>query len=285
MEKCTVCESSCNYTDQNCGACNSHDDISHDFISVSEEAGFKESYFSVLAKLEDYSFWFRARNRLIIWALGDYCSKLSTFLEIGCGTGYVLSGIAKAYPNVNLEGSELFEEGLKYARDRLPSINLMQMDARKIPFISKFNSIGAFDVLEHIEEDTAVLTQIHKALKPQGLAIFTVPQHTWLWSPADDYACHVRRYFRNELEFKLKKTGFEILRSTSFVSCLLPVMLASRISQKFISKKHYDPLSEFRIPSWLNFIFEMVLNAEIKLIKCGVNFPLGGSRLIVAKKI
>jgi len=37
--------------------------------------------------------------------------------------------------------------------------------------------VGAFDVLEHIKEDEIALGQIHKALRPSGVMLLTVPQH------------------------------------------------------------------------------------------------------------
>ena len=175
---------------------------------ATEGSGFKSSHFETLANIEAKNFWFRVRNRIIIWSLGRYCPNFKSFLEIGCGTGFVLSGIAKAYPDARLHGSELFIKGLSFAARRLPLAKLMQMDARQIPFVDEFDSIGAFDVLEHIEEDTDVLRQIHKALKPKGLVLITVPQHQWLWSPVDDNACHVRRYSAKDLHAKLKATGF-----------------------------------------------------------------------------
>lgn len=289
MKHCLTCKTTYPSIEDTCLACGFTPEIVDGFPAyassfVQEGLGFKSSYFSELSKLEELNFWFRARNRLIIWALGYYCPDFHSFLEIGCGTGFVLSGITKVYPNAYLQGSELFIKGLDFAANRLPSVNLMQMDARHIPFVSEFDSVGAFDVLEHIEEDRQVLSQIHKALNPGGILILTVPQHNWLWSPVDDYACHVRRYSARELHDKLKDTGFEILRSSSFVTSLLPAMLISRFIQK-LKAKDSNPSAGLNISSWLNWIFEKILNAEIHLIRCGINYPLGGSRLVVARKL
>ncbi len=159
----------------------------------------------------------------------------------------------------------------------------MQMDARRIPFLEEFDCIGAFDVLEHIDEDVEVLHQIHRALKPQGIIILTVPQHEWLWSSVDDYACHVRRYSDKELHAKLNEAKFKVLRSTSFVSALLPVMLFSRMIQKK-STNQVSPKAGLKIHPWINFMFEKILNLENSFIKLGLNFPLGGSRLVIARK-
>lgn len=247
--------------------------------------GFKAAFFSELAHLEAKHFWFRARNNLIIWALGKYSAGFRSFLEIGCGTGFVLSGIANAYPETKLQGSEIFTAGLDFASERQPVIDFMQMDARNIPFVEEFDAIGAFDVLEHIVEDGQVLSQMHNALKPGGVAILTVPQHAWLWSPVDDHACHVRRYSSKDIHFKVSTAGFEILRSTSFVSSLLPAMFVSRMLQKRRSRESTDATAELKISTWLNYLFEKMLKAEIGLIRGGVNLPIGGSRLIVAKKL
>ncbi|AOW15450.1 methyltransferase [Hydrogenophaga crassostreae] len=245
--------------------------------------GFKAEYFDELARLESANFWFRARNELILWALRAYMPSVQSFLEVGCGTGFVLSGIAKAHPKIALSGSEIFLDGLSHAKVRVPTAHFMQMDARQVPFRDEFDAIGAFDVLEHIEEDEAVLAQLHCALKPDGVLLLTVPQHPWLWSASDTHACHVRRYTARELNDKLVAAGFQIERSTSFVSLLLPAILFSRRA-KPAAGKEYDPTAELRLPRMLNSFLLQVMLFEKKLISLGVNFPLGGSRLIVARK-
>lgn len=246
--------------------------------------GFKPHYFKELAALESENFWFRARNKLILWALHRYYPELKSFLEIGCGTGFVISEISKQFPEVKLYGSEYLEEGLVHARQRVSNVELTQMDARHIPFKSELDAIGAFDVLEHIEEDEAVLQQIYKALTPGGVVFITVPQHRWLWSAVDEYACHVRRYSANELRKKVCHTGFEIIRSTSFISTLLPAMYLSRMLQRNKKNVSMDAMAELRINPILNKIFEWFLHLELVLIRMGISLPVGGSRLLVARK-
>ncbi|HRL26766.1 MAG TPA: methyltransferase domain-containing protein [Alcaligenes sp.] len=245
--------------------------------------GFKPEYFATLAQLEATNFWFRARNELIIWALRTYQPQAESLLEVGCGTGFVLSGIAATCPEIHLQGSEIFIDGLAQAAARLPDAQFMQMDARQIPYVDEFDAIGAFDVLEHIEEDEKVLAQLHRALKPGGILLLTVPQHPWLWSATDDYACHVRRYTNDELTRKLLAQDFTIERNTSFVSVLLPAMLLSR-RKKTDSTAEHDMLAELRLPKLINESLYTAMRAEQALIKCGVNLPLGGSRLAVARK-
>ncbi len=287
MRKCLACNAVYTSLIPVCLNCTWAPDKINNFTAYShalamENDSFKASHFETLAQLEANNFWFQARNKLIIWALSEYCPDFESFLEIGCGTGFVLSGIAEKFPGKQFSGSELLVEGLSFAVARqVNPMEFMQMDARQIPFSREFDCIGAFDVLEHIKEDSEVLLQINEALKPKGLLLLTVPQHQWLWSQADVRACHVRRYDSKSLHKKLEQANFEIIRSTSFVFSLLPFMLISRILQKKSQSK--DPYKELNLPATINFSFKKILNTEIRLIRKGINFPIGGSRLVIAR--
>jgi SAM-dependent methyltransferase len=244
--------------------------------------GFKPEYFTDLAALEAGNFWFRARNALIVWALRKYFPGMGSLMEVGCGTGFVLSGIATAFPAAALSGSEVFSEGLGFAAARVKGARFMQMDGRRIPFEDEFDVIGAFDVIEHIREDEEVLASMHRALLPGGGLILTVPQHPRLWSASDEYACHVRRYTASEIHGKVLAAGFDIVRSTSFVSLLLPAMLASR--RRGQKGREFDPVDEFRIGPGANRALEAVMGIELAMIRLGISLPAGGSRLVVARR-
>lgn len=245
--------------------------------------GFPAAGFEDLIELESANFWFRSRNKLINWALQKWFPEARSLLEIGCGTGFVLSGIEREFPDLALSGSEIHIAGLRHAASRLNRAELFQMDAREIPFADEFDVIGCFDVLEHITEDSDVLLQIFKAIRPGGGILITVPQHPFLWGPDDEYAEHVRRYTSTDLIRKLASARFRLAHITSFVSLLLPFMIASRSWRKLSGAK-YDPTAEFRIAPALNWSFERMLDCERGLIAAGIRFPLGGSLLAVAVK-
>lgn len=258
---------------------------------IDSATGYDPKLFDDLVRFEESNFWFVNRARLIEALLRKYFPKAREFLEIGCGTGSVLLALRKALPEINLTGSEQYPRGLVFARQRLgESATLVQMDARLIPAREEFDIIGAFDVIEHIREDEDVLAEIRVALKPGGGTIIAVPQHPWLWSPADDAALHQRRYARGELEAKLERAGLRVLYSTSFNALLLPLMMASRTIMNFRAWRGTEPdamadvMAEFNIAPSLNRVLSSLLRFEVGLTFAGIRWPLGGSRFVIAQR-
>ena len=245
------------------------------------ESPFPQSAFEYLAAAETKHWWFRARNRAIVWILRSRVRGIKSFLEVGCGTGFVISGIAKAFPALLLEASEYFEDGLVFARQRLPQCRFRQLDATEMTEENAYDCIGSFDVIEHIDADERVLSNFNRALHPGGFLLLTVPQHPWLWSAADDYAHHVRRYTAKELRRKVLYAGFRIEYCTSFVSLLLPLMALQRLSSR---NQSYNPDDEFKISPLLNAALYLVMQLELVLLRLGLRIPAGGSLLLLARK-
>jgi ubiquinone/menaquinone biosynthesis C-methylase UbiE len=288
MKLCLNCGTSYGNTDWQCPACAAVPQRRSGFKCFAPDAmgdgrGFDPVFFKELANLESGNFWFRGRNRLIVWALKHWFPKATSLLEVGCGTGFVLSGIAKALPDMTLVGSELYFEGLAIAAEKVPTATFLQMDATLIPFDREFDVVGAFDMLEHIERDDLVLEQLYRATVPGGGIMITVPQHPSLWSKVDEYAKHVRRYRGADLEKKVSQAGFRVVMVTSFVSVLLPFMYLSRLNARAKSAS-FDPLSELRLPRLLNWGLGSALAIEEFFIRCGLRLPAGGSLLLVAVK-
>lgn len=248
---------------------------------------YSPEFFKRMYAAEEKNFWFRSRNRLIKYIVLKYKKRNQIdFLEIGCGTGFVLSGLSSV-PKIHLSGSEIFLEGLKYTKKRLPEIDLFQLDATKIPFTERFDMIGAFDVLEHISDDEKVMSEVLKALKIGGYFIISVPQHRFLWSYLDDMAFHKRRYTRGELREKLQTSGYKVEYITSFVFMLFPIMFVSRYLKKG-KKREYtmdDNMAELELSPFLNKILTLFMRFDELLIKAGIRLPFGGSLIAVARKV
>lgn len=287
MKRCPACKGRFESDDWTCPSCGYRPVVRNEIFQFAEDpasaqAGFKPEYFARLAAIEPGHFWFRARNALIQWALRKYFPNAKSLLEIGCGTGYVLAGIREKFPRVRLVGSDVFTDGLVFAKARLPDVELYQMDARSIPFEREFEVVGAFDVLEHLVEDDMALAQMFNATRPGGGLLVTVPQQRYLWSASDEHAMHQRRYSYAELRQKAETAGFQIERITSFNSLLFPLMVLSRMQQK--RDQEFQPWRELEISSALNKILENILKLERLLIEKGLSFPVGGSLLLIGRR-
>jgi SAM-dependent methyltransferase len=246
-----------------------------------------ESHLDVLSRLnrlQETSFWYRSRNRLITQLASRHFRHAQSVIEIGCGTGYVLSALRAGLPSSRLVGGDVSSRALYYAGKRaLPNVDLIQMDICAIPSVAEFDLVCAFDVLEHVEDDEATLARFHRGLRPGGGILLSVPQHPLLWSEADVFKGHKRRYRRGELDDKCRRAGFELLASTSFVTSLLPAMLLQRLGAAY--RSHYDPMAEHALPGWCGRLFEWSLDAEARAIGLGLSLPVGGSRFVAARVI
>lgn len=284
MNRCPACGRDTG--DETCVACGYRAGSIDGFVAYApalaqDSAGYDAAHFPRLAALEAGNFWFRARNRLLLRLLARHAAEDCDYLEIGCGTGFVLAAVAARFPRWRISGSEVLADGLAFASRRVPRARLFQMDARTMPFRAAFDVIGAYDVLEHIDDDARVLQEMHTALRPRGVAVLSVPQHRWLWSAQDDAAHHARRYARGELERKLLEAGFDVLWSSSFTTLLLPPMALSRLRPR---RSAHDAYAELSLPRMIDASFDLVMRIEGALLAMGLRLPVGGSRVVVARK-
>jgi SAM-dependent methyltransferase len=287
MKRCVACASRLDAEGWRCAACDFEPRNDDGILMLAPDAlddghGFDPEAFERLNETEERSFWFRGRNAIILWALDRYFAEATSLLEVGCGTGYVLRGVRDARPEMTLAGAELYPEGLRFAGKRVPEAALLQLDAIRMPFEEEWDVVCAFDVLEHIEEDEAALVGMCRAAKRGGGVLITVPQHPSLWSGADEYARHKRRYARSELVAKVERAGLQVERVTSFVSLLLPLMYLSRWRERRVGAG-FDPAREHasaqRVP-----LLERTLRLERMAIGRGIDLPAGGSLLLAARR-
>ncbi len=127
------------------------------------------------------------------------------------------------------------------------------------------------------------LGEVRQTLKPGGGLVVSVPQHPWLWSALDEFGRHRRRYGRRGALELIRSTGFEVLRVTSSVTFLLPLVAISRLRNRRM-RPDYDPFREMTVSPLLNRIFAGVMHAERAVTTHGVSMPFGSSLFIVARR-
>lgn len=286
MKRCLACEATFQTPGWTCPSCG-HEPARIDGFTAFAPAlaagdqGYPAGRHATLEHLEARTFWFRSRNRLIADLASRYFGDARNVMEIGCGTGFVLGALRRALPTARLTGSEIDTQGLAIARGRAgDAVELIQADALRLPYTAEFDLVCAFDVLEHIVDDQGALSELHRALVPGGGALLAVPQHPFLWSGADAFSHHQRRYRRGELERKCRAVGFDVLYSTSFVTCLLPLMMAQRLLWQ---RKGQGAIGD-AMPSAIDRTLEAGTELDRLLIKIGIRLPAGGSRFVVLRR-
>jgi 2-polyprenyl-3-methyl-5-hydroxy-6-metoxy-1,4-benzoquinol methylase len=125
-------------------------------------------------------------------------------LEVGCGEG---RGINWLMPKVTSYS----------AIDKIePVINLLQKKypqgkfvSGNIPPLSVFesNSLVSFQVIEHVKDDLLFLKEIHRVLKPGGIALLTTPNRPLSLSRNP---WHIREYTAKELTDLAKQFFAEV---------------------------------------------------------------------------
>jgi 2-polyprenyl-3-methyl-5-hydroxy-6-metoxy-1,4-benzoquinol methylase len=235
-----------------------------------------------LAEAETRHFWFVARKQLIAETVQRHFPSAGSMLDVGCGTGGVADFVRAARPSMTVAGGDVLINGLKIAKRLRPAVEFVQFDIRDLPYDSEFDVLGAFDVIEHLDDDAGVLAQMRQATKPGGGVVITVPQHQWLWSPIDEFSRHRRRYSRQLLISTLEKAGFRVEFVTSFMTFLLPALILSRLNRQ--PAETLDPNRELRVAPAVNAVMGRICGLERAAIRAGVSFPAGGSLLAVGRR-
>ena len=126
-----------------------------------------------------------------------------------------------------------------------------------------YDLIGAFDVIEHIDDDSAAIASIAAKLKPGGTFVITVPAHQWMWSAHDVVNHHKRRYSRKSLRALISGSPLKLKRLGYFNSLLFPLAVAERAASKLRGRESADVKLP---PALLNMALEKVFAAERYLV-------------------
>src|SRR5262245_45400256 len=95
-----------------------------------------QPHFEELVRAERTHFWFKHRNRVLASVFRRLTADLPDgyrVLEVGCGSGNVLEVLQEVCKRGHLTGSELFEEGLAFAKTRV-RCPLVKADIYDLPF-------------------------------------------------------------------------------------------------------------------------------------------------------
>lgn len=161
--------------------------------------------------LEDRHWWFLGKRLLVAALLSSVELHGRRVLDVGCGTGGVLSTIGARAVAVGVDRSRA---ALRYCRRR-GIRQLACADGDRLPFApDTFDVVTMLDVLEHFEDEAGLLANVRALLRPGGSVLVSVPAFQFLWSAHDEVLHHVRRYTAGRLRRALAAADFVVDRLT-----------------------------------------------------------------------
>jgi SAM-dependent methyltransferase len=179
----------------------------------------------------------------------------------------------------HVDGLELDEEARAISERRLGR-KVMSSPLPELAEVSDrhYDLIGAFDVIEHIEDDAAALASIATKLKSGGKFVMAVPAHQWMWSAHDIVNHHKRRYSRRALKALIEGSPLQLEKIGFFNSLLFPLAVAERAASKVRGKESADMALP---PAPLNGALEKIFGLERHVVG-RLPLPIGLSLFAVA---
>lgn len=223
-----------------------------------------------------FSATLRTRAKIISKIIRKY-DLFGRLLDAGCGTGHLLYFIMKENKKrfESIEGVDFSVEACKNT-SKLLGIKTYPCDLKNISKLGKkYDVIICSEVIEHIKEDEKILTNLRKLLNNNGKLILTVPYLKSNWGGFDEISGHLRRYDLNELENKLKKTGFIILDSFGWGNFFYSIYFS-----RFLKNSNPHKKSDCK---WYKKLISILLTRIFLIDNLFINKEKGKTLFIIAK--
>jgi SAM-dependent methyltransferase len=210
----------------------------------------------ILGEAIDEHWYYRAKARVLEKMLPAEFGR--TVMDVGAGSGFFSKHLA--YRGL-VDRAVCVDVG--YDGERRERVG----DA-EIVFTPQARSCDAgvalfMDVLEHVEDDVALLASYRKLLSPQATAIITVPAFAFLWSGHDVFLGHYRRYTLDTLRSTIERAGYRVIRLHYFYGLVFPAAVATRL----LSPNRMEPRSHLkRHAATTNALLHALCVVEIPLM-------------------
>ncbi len=189
---------------------------------------------SILGENAGRHWYYASKGRALLQLLKGL--KVETVLDIGAGSGIFSrqlldAGICRRAVCVD---PAYRAEGVERHNDR-------EIRFAPSPDQGPADIILMMDVLEHVDDDVALLRRSTARLRPHDQVVITVPAFQFLWSGHDEFLEHRRRYTRRQVEAVVRAAGLEPVKSGYFFGLLFPVAAIQRLFNKWRRKSTPGP--------------------------------------------
>ncbi|GMV40132.1 MAG: hypothetical protein AMXMBFR64_18480 [Myxococcales bacterium] len=157
------------------------------------------------------------------WVFGSFARYLvgGTVLEVGSGHGRYARHIAPLVDkllisDIDPAAVDAIRRDLTDLGDRVECLVMDGVDPARLPGL--LDAVVLVNLLEHVEDDAALLRHCREAVRPGGRVILFVPAFEVLFSRMDADAGHFRRYRRGTLLPLVRGAGLRVIESRYFNS-------------------------------------------------------------------
>jgi SAM-dependent methyltransferase len=210
-------------------------------------------------------------NSFIVELAMKYSTNTKDVIDFGAGIGTLSTIIRDSY-QVEPMCVEIDEVSKKYLLERGFKI-YDELSACN----SEVDLIFSSNVLEHIEDDISILSDMGRYLKPNGKIFLYLPAKMLLWSRLDEEVGHYRRYELNELKHKCKQAGLKV----DVIHFADSIGFFASIAMKIFG---YNKDAGIGSVSSLKFYDKWLLPISIMLDKLGFKYLFGKNIVLVASK-
>ena len=164
----------------------------------------------------------RRARRFNRWMLKQFRSMVGARVcEAGCGIGNFTELLLDRERLCCIDYDPFYVEVIQRRFGHMENVRVVPHDLSSPAVVTdlrdeRFDTIISLNVVEHIENDRAVLTNFFHLLQPGGRAIVLVPCHPWLYTSCDKSLGHFRRYTNDDLVAKFKEAGFDVVSARQF---------------------------------------------------------------------
>jgi SAM-dependent methyltransferase len=237
----------------------------------------EKALYDEMRESEAEHWWFKARREILLQVIKTFVPKGAAVLDVGCGTGFILEKLQHDYDANGLDHAEV---AVNYCHERGLTFVKHGVLGEETFNGKKFHLVSFLDVIEHIEDDLAVLAVAKQYLSKNGVVMITVPAFEFLWSAHDEIHHHKRRYTKQTLTKLLEKAGYTVRYRSYFNTLLFPVIALVRMIGNLTGRRNAsDAKPENKL---INDVLYRVFKSERALLPT-VSLPFGVSLLAVAE--
>jgi 2-polyprenyl-3-methyl-5-hydroxy-6-metoxy-1,4-benzoquinol methylase len=212
--------------------------------------------------------YYQSKLAFVHSQISKFAPNPSSIIDIGAGSGFFSGALSK-----KLKVARVVCIDTNYEVDSFNSDTNTTFTRKSEPQNGDIYLL--MDVLEHVEDDLALLKQSLAAAERDALVVITVPAFNSMWSSHDDHLGHFRRYKLDEVIALTKAAGLEVLSGQYIFSAIfLPAWIVRKFRSKIPNRSDMKPANVF-----LNRFLEVVCAIEGHLPR---NHLFGLSVLVVA---